>query len=56
MNQRDGTLRNVSKLGGNALQVKRVNRGMAMGDLFYDGRMEKGVVSSKLAEHRVKLP
>jgi enediyne biosynthesis protein E4 len=40
MNQHDGTFRNVSRLVGDALQVKQVSRGMAVGDLFNDGRME----------------
>jgi hypothetical protein len=40
MNQHDGTFRNVSRLVGDALQVKQVSRGTAVGDLFNDGRME----------------
>ena len=40
LNRHDGTFRNVSRLVGDALQVKQVSRGMAVGDLFNDGRME----------------
>ncbi|MGD0734477.1 MAG: CRTAC1 family protein [Terracidiphilus sp.] len=40
LNQRDGTFRNVSKQVGAAIQVPQVSRGMAIGDLFNDGRLE----------------
>ena len=40
LNQRDGTFKNVSKQVGPALQVLQVSRGVAIGDLFNDGRME----------------
>lgn len=40
LNQRDGTFRNISKLVGPALQLQRVSRGVAIGDLFNDGRTE----------------
>ena len=40
LNQRDGTFRNISKLVGPALQLQRVSRGVAIGDLFNDGRVE----------------
>jgi hypothetical protein len=39
-NQRNGTFKNISKLVGPAIQVPRVGRGAACGDLFNDGRME----------------
>jgi enediyne biosynthesis protein E4 len=39
-NQRNGTFKNISKLTGPAIQVPRVGRGVACGDLFNDGRME----------------
>ena len=39
-NQRNGTFKNISKLAGPAIQVPRVGRGVACGDLFNDGRME----------------
>jgi enediyne biosynthesis protein E4 len=40
LNQRDGTFKNISKLVGPALQIERVSRGVAIGDLFNDGRTE----------------
>jgi enediyne biosynthesis protein E4 len=40
LNQRDGTFSNVSKRVGEAIQVPQVSRGVAVGDLFNDGRME----------------
>jgi hypothetical protein len=39
-NQRNGTFKDISKLVGPALQVPRVSRGVAIGDLFNDGRLE----------------
>jgi len=39
-NQRNGTFKNISKLVGPAIQVPRVGRGVACGDLFNDGRIE----------------
>ncbi len=40
LNQRDGTFRNVSRQVGPALPIEQVSRGVAIGDLFNDGRME----------------
>jgi hypothetical protein len=40
LNQRDGTFKNVSRLVGSAVQIPQVSRGMAVGDLFNDGRLE----------------
>ncbi|MGB7282458.1 MAG: CRTAC1 family protein [Candidatus Acidiferrum sp.] len=40
LNQRDGTFKNVSKLVGSALLTPRVSRGVAVGDLFNDGRLD----------------
>jgi enediyne biosynthesis protein E4 len=40
INQRDGTFRNVSRLAGEAIQIPQVSRGMAVGDLFNDGKLE----------------
>ena len=37
-NQRDGTFKDVSKLAGEAIQIPQVSRGLAVGDLFNDGR------------------
>ncbi len=39
-NQRNGTFKDISKNAGPAIQVPRVSRGMAIGDLFNDGRLE----------------
>jgi hypothetical protein len=39
-NQRNGTFKDISKLVGPTIQVPRVGRGVACGDLFNDGRME----------------
>jgi hypothetical protein len=39
-NQRDGTFKDISKMAGPAIQIPRVGRGVACGDLFNDGRME----------------
>ncbi|WP_233581265.1 CRTAC1 family protein [Acidipila sp. EB88] len=40
LNQHNGTLRNISKAVGPALQVPQVSRGLAVGDLFRDGHLE----------------
>ncbi len=39
-NQRNGTFKDISKEVGPAIQVPRVSRGMAIGDLFNDGKVE----------------
>jgi hypothetical protein len=39
-NRRDGTFEDTSKEAGAAIQVPRVSRGMAVGDLFNDGKLE----------------
>jgi enediyne biosynthesis protein E4 len=40
LNQHNGTFKEVSKLVGPALQTPRVSRGVAVGDLFNDGRID----------------
>ena len=40
MNQKDGTFCDASTQGGQALMEKRVSRGLAVGDLFNNGRMD----------------
>ena len=40
LNQRDGTFRNISRQTGPAIQIEQVSRGLAVGDLFNDGRIE----------------
>ena len=39
-NQHDGTFRNISQLVGPAIQIPQVSRGLAVGDLFNDGRLD----------------
>jgi hypothetical protein len=39
-NQRDGKFKDISKLVGPDLQTPRVSRGVAVGDLFNDGRID----------------
>lgn len=39
LNQRDGTFKDISKLAGPAIQIPQVSRGLAVGDLFNDGRL-----------------
>jgi enediyne biosynthesis protein E4 len=39
-NQHNGTFKEISKLVGPAVQLPRVSRGVAVGDLFNDGRIE----------------
>jgi hypothetical protein len=40
LNQHDGKFKNISKLVGPAIQQPQVSRGMAMGDLFNDGKID----------------
>ena len=40
LNNRDGTFKDISKEVGAAIQIPQVSRGMAVGDLFNDGRVE----------------
>jgi hypothetical protein len=40
INQRNGKFKDASKLVGNAIQIPQVSRGIAIGDLFNDGRLE----------------
>ena len=39
-NQRNGTFKDISKLAGPALEIPQVSRGIAIGDLFNDGKLE----------------
>ena len=47
LNQRNGTFKDISKLAGQAIQVPQVSRGMAIGDLFNDGKLEAIVENLK---------
>jgi hypothetical protein len=40
LNQRDGTFKDISRLAGPAIQIPQVSRGLAVGDLFNDGKLE----------------
>ncbi len=40
LNRHDGTFQNISRRVGPALEVPQVSRGLAVGDLFNDGRLE----------------
>jgi enediyne biosynthesis protein E4 len=40
LNQRNGTFKDLSKEVGPAIQIPQVSRGMAVGELFNDGKME----------------
>jgi hypothetical protein len=40
LNQRDGNFRYISNRVGPAIQIPQVSRGMAIGDLFNDGKLE----------------
>lgn len=40
LNQHNGTFRDISKEAGAAIQIPQVSRGMAIGDLFNDGKLE----------------
>jgi hypothetical protein len=55
VNQHDGTFRNASKLTGDAIQIPQVSRGLAIGDLFNDGRME-AVVENLVGQPMILRP
>jgi hypothetical protein len=55
LNQHDGTFKNVSHRVGPAIQTARVSRGMAIGDLFNDGRLE-AVVENLVGEPTILRP
>ena len=40
LNQHDGTFKDISKLVGPAIQTPQVSRGMAVGDLFNEGKLD----------------
>jgi hypothetical protein len=55
LNQRNGSFRNVSALAGAALQIPQVSRGLAVGDLFNDGRLE-AVVENLVGQPMILRP
>ena len=46
-NLRNGTFKDMSKLAGTAIQIPQVSRGLAIGDLFNDGKLEAVVENLK---------
>ena len=55
LNQHNGTFRNISWQVGPAIQIPQVSRGLAVGDLFNDGRMD-AVVENLVGEPMVLSP
>ena len=55
LNQHDGTFKNVSRQVGDALERPQVSRGVAIGDLFNDGRME-AVVENLVGQPMILRP
>jgi enediyne biosynthesis protein E4 len=55
LNQHDGTFKNISRRVGPALEIPQVSRGLAVGDLFNDGRME-AVVENLVGEPMILRP
>ncbi len=55
LNQHDGTFLNISRRVGPALETPQVSRGLAVGDLFNDGRME-AVVENLVGEPMILRP
>lgn len=47
LNQRNGTFKDIGKMAGAAIQIPQVSRGMAIGDLFNDGKLEAVVENLK---------
>jgi enediyne biosynthesis protein E4 len=55
LNLRNGSFQNISRRVGPALQVPQVSRGVAVGDLFNDGRME-AVIENLVGEPMILRP
>ncbi len=55
LNERNGKFKDISKLVGPAIQAPQVSRGMAIGDLFNDGRLE-AVVENLQGEPMILRP
>ena len=55
VNQHDGTFKDASKLAGPAIQIPQVSRGMAIGDLFNDGKIE-AVVENLIGRPMILKP
>jgi enediyne biosynthesis protein E4 len=55
LNLRNGAFKNISKLVGPAIQIPQVSRGLAIGDLFNDGRLDL-VVENLTGEPMILRP
>ena len=55
LNERDGNFRNISRRVGPALGIEQVSRGVALGDLFNDGRIE-AVVENLVGQPMILRP
>jgi hypothetical protein len=55
LNQRNGTFKNISTLAGPAMQIPQVSRGMAVADLFNDGKLE-AVVENLVGKPTILRP
>jgi hypothetical protein len=55
LNGHDGTFRNISRQVGTALPIEQVSRGVAIGDLFNDGRLE-AVVENLVGQPMILRP
>lgn len=55
LNRRDGTFQNISRRVGPALEIPQVSRGLAVGDLFNDGRLE-AIVENLVGEPMILRP
>lgn len=55
VNQRDGTFKDVSDSAGVAIQIPQVSRGLAVGDLFNDGKLE-AVVENLVGKPMILRP
>ena len=55
LNQHDGTFKNISRRVGPAIQMAQVSRGLAVGDLFNDGKVE-AVVENLVGKPMILRP
>jgi hypothetical protein len=55
LNRRNGSFQNISRRVGPALETPQVSRGLAVGDLFNDGKME-AVVENLVGEPMILRP
>ena len=55
LNEHDGTFKDISKLNGPALRIPQVSRGLAIGDLFNDGKLE-AVVENLVGKPMILRP